>query len=72
MAIASLVLAILWRYGLGSIAAILLGRSAHHPIEASDGTQTGASLATAGVVVGWIGLGFALILTVLLIGGRAA
>ncbi|HEX2054232.1 MAG TPA: DUF4190 domain-containing protein [Actinomycetota bacterium] len=44
-----------------AIAAIVLGSKAKKEISASGGTQGGAGLATAGFVLGWIGVAFAII-----------
>jgi caspase domain-containing protein/uncharacterized protein DUF4190 len=54
LAVASLVLSLVWIYGIGSIAAILFARSAKKQIAKTG--QTGRALATAGAVIGWIGL----------------
>jgi hypothetical protein len=55
-AILSLVLSLIWVGGLGSIGAVVLGHMAKRQIAASDGQQTGNSLATAGLVIGYIGI----------------
>jgi hypothetical protein len=57
-AIASLVLGILWLSWIGSIMALVFGHVSKAQIEASGGTQGGGGLATAGFVLGWIGIGF--------------
>ena len=55
MAIASLVLGIVWIYWVGSILALIFGYQARKQIaERGDG---GAGLATAGIVLGWVGVG---------------
>ena len=54
-AIASLVLAIIGG-GIGSILAIIFGRQARREIDASGGAQGGRGLATAGIILGWIGI----------------
>ena len=56
-AIASLVLGIVWFYGITSILALVFGYRARREIEASQGWQGGGGLATAGIVLGWIGIG---------------
>ncbi|MGQ0774163.1 MAG: DUF4190 domain-containing protein [Pseudonocardiales bacterium] len=54
-AVASLVLGIIWIYWIGSILALIFGYVARSQIrERGDG---GAGLATAGIVLGWIGIG---------------
>ena len=57
MAIASLVLGIVWIYGIGSILALVFGYQGRNEIDRSNGTQTGRGMATAGIVLGWIGVG---------------
>lgn len=56
-AIASLVLGILWLYWVGSILALIFGYVAKNQISQSGGTQSGGGMATAGIVLGWIGVG---------------
>jgi hypothetical protein len=67
MAIASLVLSLIWIWGVGSIAAILLGRSAKKQIARTG--QGGSGIATAGVVIGWIGLA---LMVLVIVGALAA
>lgn len=55
MAIASLVLGLVWIYGLGSVLAIIFGFVAKKNIRESNGFQTGGGMATAGIVLGIIG-----------------
>jgi hypothetical protein len=64
-AVAALVLGIIWAYGIGSVLALIFGYKARREIDRSNGTQTGRGLATAGVVLGWIGV--ALITLVILV-----
>lgn len=54
LAVASLVLSLVWIYGIGSLLAILFARSAKKQIAKTG--QAGRGLATAGAVIGWIGL----------------
>lgn len=56
MAIGSLVLSLLWLGGLGSVGAVVLGHMSKREIACSEGRQSGANLATAGLVIGYIGL----------------
>ena len=65
-AIAALVLGIVWMYGIGSILALIFGYKAKGEIDRSGGQQTGRGMAIAGIVLGWVGVGGA-ILTILLI-----
>ena len=53
LAIASLVLGIVWIYGVTSILALVFGYKAKRKIKHSG--QKGAGLATAGIVLGWVG-----------------
>ena len=57
MAIASLVLGILWIYWLGSILALVFGYIAKREIRESREPIEGNGLATAGIVLGWVGVG---------------
>jgi len=58
MAVASLVLGILWICGLGSILALIFGLVAKNQIKASGGQQQGDGMATAGIILGAIGVAF--------------
>jgi hypothetical protein len=57
LAIASLVLGIVWVYWIGSILALIFGYKAKGEIDRSNGMQTGRGMAIAGIVLGWIGIG---------------
>ncbi len=65
LAIASLVLGILWIYWVGSILALIFGYVAKSQIDKSHGTQTGRGMAVAGIVLGWVGVGFLTLIIVL-------
>ena len=69
LAVASLVLGILWLFGIGSVMAVVFGHVAHGQIDASHGTQVGRGMATAGLVLGYIGVAIPLLLVIGLIGG---
>jgi Domain of unknown function (DUF4190) len=56
LAIASVLLAVLWFAGLGAVLALVCGYRARREIRNSAGTQTGSGLATAGIILGWIGI----------------
>jgi Domain of unknown function (DUF4190) len=56
LAIVAFVLSILWVFGLGSLLAIILALVARSKIKASHGAQSGAGMATAGLVIGICGL----------------
>ena len=57
LAVASLICGILWMYWVGSILALIFDHIAKGQIARSNGTQTGSGMATAGIVLGWIGAG---------------
>jgi membrane protease YdiL (CAAX protease family) len=57
-AIASMVLGIVWIYWIGSILALVFGYMARKQIDASNGREGGRGMAVAGIVLGWIGIGF--------------
>jgi hypothetical protein len=46
---------------LGSILAIILGYMARNELRQRSGQGTGEGLATAGIVLGWIGIGLAVL-----------
>ena len=71
LAIASMVLGILWIYWIGSILALVFGYVAKGQIERSAGRQGGRGMAIAGIVLGWIGIGILalVILFALVLGG---
>jgi Domain of unknown function (DUF4190) len=58
MAIASLVLGILWMYWVGSILALAFGYAARREIRGDPERIEGLGMATAGIVLGWVGIGF--------------
>jgi len=63
MAIASLVLGVLWLYWLGSILALVFGYVARKQIR--ERGEAGGGMATAGIVLGWIGIGLGVAFVVL-------
>jgi Domain of unknown function (DUF4190)/Protein of unknown function (DUF2510) len=68
LAVASLVLGILWLYWVGSVLALIFGYISKKQIDESNGRQTGRGLAIAGIVLGWIGVGaLAIVLLALLL-----
>jgi hypothetical protein len=67
LAVASLVLGIIWLYWLGSILAVIFGHVALSQIARSG--QNGRGLAIAGLVLGWIGVG---VLVIAMLGVVAA
>lgn len=69
MAIAALVLGILWLYWIGSVLALIFGYIALAQIKRSpaDAPQQGRGLAVAGVVLGWVGVAILVVPTVLFV-----
>lgn len=66
MAVASLVLGITWVYWIGSILALVFGYLARREIDQAPGRLGGRRLATAGIILGWVGM-TALTATVILV-----
>jgi Domain of unknown function (DUF4190) len=66
LAIASLVLGIVWVFGLGSILAVIFGFIGRKQIRQSGGRQSGGGMAVAGIVLGFVGV-VGLILWIVLI-----
>jgi Domain of unknown function (DUF4190) len=67
MAIAAMVLGIVWLYGIGSILALVFGYAARKQIDSSGGREGGRGMAIAGIVLGWIGVG-GIVLFIALVG----
>jgi hypothetical protein len=57
LAVASLLLGVLWLAGIGSVLALVFGYRARREIKNSGGSQKGSTLATVGIVLGWVGVG---------------
>jgi len=55
MAVASLALGVTWLWWIGSVLALVFGYLARRQI--AERGESGAGLATAGIVLGWIGVG---------------
>jgi hypothetical protein len=68
MAIASMVLGILWIYWIGSVLALVFGYIAKSQIKARN--EGGGGMATAGIVLGWIGVGFFVIAIIVGVAAR--
>lgn len=66
LAIASMVLGIVWIYWVGSVLALVFGYTARRQIDESDGREGGRGMAIAGIVLGWVGVGF-LVLTLIFV-----
>ena len=67
MAVASLVLGILWLYWIGSILAVIFGFIGRNQIKRSNGAEKGTGLATAGLILGWLGVASLLVVIVVAI-----
>ncbi|MCZ2823042.1 MULTISPECIES: DUF4190 domain-containing protein [unclassified Modestobacter] len=67
LAIASMVLGIVWLYWIGSILALVFGYVAKKQIR--ERGEGGDGMATAGIVLGWVGIG---VLAIPLVLGTAA
>lgn len=67
LAIASLVLGIVWIYWIGSILAVIFGHIALRQIDDTGRTQQGRGMAIAGLVLGYVGVGFLALFIVLLV-----
>ena len=65
LAIASMVLGILWIYGIGSILALIFGYIALNQIKHRN--ESGRGMAIAGTVLGWVGVGLTLLIVILAI-----
>jgi hypothetical protein len=63
LAIASMVLGILWLYWVGSILALIFGYVAKRQIR--ERGESGGGMATAGIVLGWIGVGFLILFMII-------
>ncbi len=66
LAIASVLAAVLWLAGLGAVLALVFGYRARRQIKDSAGSQTGSGLATAGIILGWIGIAIAVTVVILI------
>lgn len=56
MAVASLVLGIVWIAGIGSALAVIFGFMSRKSIEQSQGRESGGGLSIAGIVLGFVGI----------------
>ena len=70
LAIASLLLAVLWFAGIGAVLALVFGYRARSQIKNSAGSQTGSGLATAGIILGWIGITILVVILIALPPGK--
>jgi hypothetical protein len=56
LAVASLITGIIFLYGIASIFALVFGYRARREIDAANGGLMGSGMATAGIVLGYIGI----------------
>lgn len=66
-----MILGILWLYWIGSVLALVFGYRARREIRESNGSQSGDGMATAGIVLGWVGVATFFLAAVLLVIGLA-
>jgi hypothetical protein len=69
MAVAALVLGLVgWLFcGLGSVLAIIFGFVSQSQIKAAQGRQSGAGMAKAGIILGFVGIALTILYWVLVI-----
>lgn len=65
MAVASMVLGILWIYWIGSVLALVFGYIAKGQIK--ERNEVGGGMATAGIILGWVGVGFLVMFIVVIV-----
>lgn len=65
LAIASLVLGIVWLYGVGSLLALIFGFIAKKRVDQSEGREKGRGMAIAGIVLGFVGIAVVILVVVL-------
>jgi hypothetical protein len=56
LSVASMVLGIVWVFGIGSILAVIFGIVARKQIKDSGGRQSGSGMALAGIILGLVGV----------------
>jgi hypothetical protein len=61
LAVAGMVLGIVWVYWIGSILAVIFGHVALSQIKKNPGQYSGRGMAIAAVVLGWIGVAILII-----------
>jgi hypothetical protein len=75
-AVTSVVLGALWLLGIGSVLALVFGYRARSEIKRTEPSQSGAVLATVGIILGWVGIALLLLLAVgalgLVVGSQSA
>ena len=72
LAIASMILGIVWVWWIGSALALIFGYMAKNQIDQSGGRETGRGMAIAGIVLGWVGVGFLVLFIVTIAVGASS
>jgi hypothetical protein len=67
LSVASIVLGIVWVFGIGSILAVIFGFVARKQIKDSGGRQSGSGMALAGIILGFVGVASLILWIVLVI-----
>jgi Domain of unknown function (DUF4190) len=67
LSVASMVLGIVWVFGVGSILAVIFGFVARKQIKDSGGRQSGGGMALAGIILGFVGVASLILWIVLVI-----
>jgi len=67
MAIASLVLGIVWFYWIASILALIFGYVAKREIDRDPANVSGRGMATAGIILGWVWMGILVVVIVVVV-----
>jgi hypothetical protein len=67
LSVASMVLGIVWVFGIGSILAVIFGFVARKQIKDSGGRQSGSGMALAGIILGLVGVASLILWIVLVI-----
>jgi hypothetical protein len=72
MAVASMVLGIVWVFWIGSVLALVFGYIAKSEIDRSRGLQSGRGMAMAGIVLGYVGLAWLVITIIVAVANSAS
>jgi hypothetical protein len=72
LALASLVLGVLWLTGVGSLLAVIFASIAKTQIRQSDGWQSGDGMATAGLALGIVGLSVVVLFGLIVVGAAVS
>ncbi len=67
LAIASMVLGILWMWWVGSLLALAFGYAAKRQIRESNGQQYGEGMATTGIILGWVAITIGLVMLAIVV-----